>query len=142
MKVLELKGYKSLKALNAFHALMLGLKMLPAYAAESYEDFYAKVDAMDEKDQETLVREAAMFVELQKDEVEAIICFATDQNGVPYTAENVKSLGPKELIEVIVAVCMAISKIKINFVSDSEKKNLKTGQSTLDQSSQSTQISL
>lgn len=123
MKVNELRGYKSLRAFNAFNALLLGLKMLPAYQLESYEDFYARIEEMPAPDQEKLVREAAHFVELQKDEVEALLCFACDPNGVPYTAENVKNLGPKELIDAIVAVCMKIAEIKIDLVSDGEKKN-------------------
>ncbi len=123
MKVLELKGYKSLKALNVFHALMLGLKMLPTYRGESYEDFFARVQVMPDGDKEKLVREAALFVDVEKDEVESLLCFVADPNGVPYSAQNLKSLGPQEIYEIIVAVCMEISKIKINFVSESEKKN-------------------
>lgn len=123
MKVLELKGYKSLRALNAFNALMLGLKMLPAYMAEEYETFLNRVNLMPPEDQRKMIREAALFVELQKEEVEAIICFCADKNGVPYTSENLKSLGPDQLIEIIVAVCFEIAQIKIDFVSESEKKN-------------------
>lgn len=123
MKVLELKGYKSLRALNAFSALVLGLKMLPAYMAESYEDFLTRLQAMEPRDQEKMLREAAHFVELQKEELEALICFCTDKNGVPYSAENVKNLPPEKLVDVIVAVCMQIAQIKIDFVSESEKKN-------------------
>lgn len=126
MQVLELKGYKSLRALNAFSALVLGLKMLPAYMGKSYEEFLTTIQEMPENDQEKILREAAQFVELQKEEVEALICFVTDKNGVPYGPENVKNLSPKQLVEVIVAVCMQIAKIKIDFVSDNEKKNLKT----------------
>lgn len=123
IKVQELKGFKSLKALNAFHALLLGLKMLPAYMSETYEEFFAKVDQLPQDKQESLLREAAMFVELQKDEVEALASFALDPNGVPYSSENLKSLGPDKLIEIIVAVCMKIAEIKITLVTDSEKKN-------------------
>jgi len=123
MKVLELKGYKSLRALNVFHTLMLGLKMLPAYMGETYEDFYDRISKMDAASQEKLIREAALFVEIQKEELEALITFCADANGVPYSAENMKSLGPKDLHEMIVAVCMQIAKIKIDLVSDSEKKN-------------------
>jgi hypothetical protein len=123
IRVLELKGYKSLKALNAFHTLMLGLKMLPMYMGESYEDFYERVELMPPDQQEKLIREAALFVELQKDEVESLVGFCTDPNGVPYTSENLKSLGPKDLVEIIVAVSKEIAKIKINFVTDQEKKN-------------------
>lgn len=124
MKTLELRGYKSLKALNAFHTLMLGLKMLPSYMGESYEDFYSRVSVMPEVDQEKLIREAVLFVELQREEVEALAGFACDPNGVPYSAENLKSLDPKTIMEIIVAVCVQISKIKVDFVSEAEKKNL------------------
>jgi len=128
MKVLELKGFKSLRALNVFHTLMLGLKMLPMYMGESYEDFYARIDAMPPCDQEKMIREAALFVELQKEEVEALMSFCADANGVPYSAANMKNLGPKELHEAIVSVCMRVAAIKIDLVSDSEKKNLEDSQ--------------
>lgn len=123
MKVLELRGFKSLRALNAFNTLMLGLKMLPAYMAESYEQFFGRVSEMAPPDQEKLIREAALFVELQKEEVEALVSFVADGNGVPYSAENMKALGPKELHEMIVAVCKEIAKIKIDLVGEHEKKN-------------------
>lgn len=126
IKVLELRGYKSLKALNAYHTLMLGLKMLPSYMGESYEEFYLRIEEMPAADQEKMIREAALFVELQHDEVEAIVAFCTDANGVPYSKENIKNLGPGQLLEMIVAVCVEISKIKVNFVSESEKKNSQT----------------
>jgi len=124
MKVLELKGYKSLRALNAFNALMLGLKMLPAYMGEDYESFLTRINLMNPDDQKKMIREGALFVELQEEEVKAIICFAADKNGVPYGPENLKSLKPNELIDIIVGVCFEISQIKIDFISETEKKNL------------------
>jgi hypothetical protein len=123
MKVLELKGYKSYRALTAFHTLMLGLKMLPAYMTEDYEAFYARVSLMPPRDQEKLIREAALLVELKQEEVEAFACFAADPNGIPYDASNLKNLGPREIHEIIVAVCVEISKIKVDLISDGEKKN-------------------
>lgn len=123
IQVLELKGFKSLRAMNAFHSLMLGLKMLPSYMGESYEDFFARIQQMPPDDQKKMIKEAALFVELQKEEVEALVCFCADKNNVPYTSENLKSLKPDEILEIIVAVCCEISKIKIDFVSESEKKN-------------------
>lgn len=123
MKVLELKGLRSLRALNAYNTLILGLKMLPAYMGETYEDFLEALELMPPHDQEKLIREAALFVPLEKEELEAILAFVTDANGVPFSAENIKNLGPKELHEAIVLVCMQIAKIKIDLVSESEKKN-------------------
>lgn len=128
MKILDLKGYKSLRALNAFHTLMLGLKMLPAYMGEQYEDFYARIEEMPPADQEKMIREAVMFVELQKEEVEALAGFCADPNGVPYSAENLKSVGPDKIVEIVVAVCMKIAEIKIHLVTPAEKKNLKISQ--------------
>ena len=117
-----------MRALNAFNALLLGLKMIPAYMAESYEDFLNRISAMPEADQLKMIREAALFVELQKEEVEALVGFCCDKNDVPYEAANLKNLSPKELIEVIVAVCGEIAKMKIDFVTPNEKKKSETSQ--------------
>jgi hypothetical protein len=132
MKLLQLKGYKSLKALNAFNALLLGLKMLPMYRDQSYQVFYENFKDMGEGEKETFLRQAVAFVQLEEDEVEAVIGFACDVNGVPYSAMNLKNLSPDQLHEVIVAVCMEIGKIKVELVSDAEKKKLNNSQSTLE----------
>lgn len=123
MTVGELKGYKAWKAFGTFHKLMLGLKMLPAYMGESYEEFYDRVAIMNETDQEKLIREAAVFVDLEQDELESVLCFCSDPNGVPYTSENLKSLPPDQIHEIIVAVCKEIAKIKVDFLTEAEKKN-------------------
>ena len=125
MKVLELKGTKSMRAFNAFQALLLGLKMLPAYQAETYEDFYARIDSMEPEDQETIIREAAFFVELQRDELEAVLSFCTDANGVAYDAANIKNLSPAEFIDGIVAVCMEFAKMKVSLVTETRKKKIR-----------------
>lgn len=122
MKVLPLKGYKSLRALNAFHVLLLGLKMLPAYLEEDYETFYEGFSHRSDAEKEKLLREAILFVNLQPEEVMALIAFATDKNGIGYTEVNSRNLGPDELVECMVAVCMEIGRIKIELLSQDEKK--------------------
>lgn len=129
IKVKELKGLESYWAFQAYHTLMLGLKMLPSYMTESYEDFYSRVQEMPPEDQRKLIHEAAIFVQLQKEEVEAIVSFCTDKNGVPYSKINMKNMKPDQYIEMIVAVCVEISKIEVNFVTDAEKKKSQTSQS-------------
>jgi hypothetical protein len=123
MKILPLVGYKSLRALNAFHALLLGLKMLPAYAGQGYETFFSSFEEKTEREKETLLREAAVFVQLGQDEVEALVSFASDKNGIPYSSVNLKNLTVDQLHSVIVAVCMEIGKIKIDLVTSEEKKS-------------------
>lgn len=123
MQVGELKGFDAWRAFGVFHKLMLGLKMLPAYMGETYEDFYDRISEMPEADQVKMIREAAVFVDMEQDELESIILFCKDPNGVPYRAENLKSLKPDQILEIVVAVCSEIAKIKIDFLSDKEKKN-------------------
>jgi len=130
MKILELKGLKSLRVMNVFHTLMLGLKMLPNYMGESYEDFLERVESMPPEDQEKMIREAVLFVELDKSEVEAALIFSTDSNGIPITAENIKNLGPVEIMERIVAVCMKVAEIKVDLVGAREKKKSQHSQLT------------
>jgi len=124
--VAPLVGIKSLKALNAFHTLLLGLKMLPAYMSQDYQTFYSSFGAMRDSEKETKLREAVAFVQLAPEEVDALIGFCSDKNGVPYSDVNKGNLTVDEIFECIVAVCMEIGRIKIDLVSDDEKKKLQT----------------
>jgi hypothetical protein len=128
IKVKELCGLRSLRAFNAYNSLMLGLKMLPLYMSEPYEEFYLRVSNMPPEDQEKLIREAASFVNLEREEIEAMLLFCLDQNGVPYSTERVSKMGLQEIFECVVAVAKEIGKIKIDMVSESEKKNSETSQ--------------
>ena len=130
MKVLELKGYNSYKALMVFHTLMLGLKMLPEYLGETYESFFTRISSLSLDEQQTFIRQAALFVKLDPDEIESLICFTCDKNGIPYGPANLKNLTPDQIHDIIVAVCMEVVQIKINFVSEVEKKKYTISQST------------
>jgi hypothetical protein len=109
--------------------------MLPAYITIGYETFYDSFKDKTDSEKEKLLREAVVFVQLGQDEVEALIGFAADKNGVAYSAVNVKNLGVDELHEIIVAVCMDIGRIKIELISEEEKKNYQSSGSTLEASS-------
>jgi hypothetical protein len=126
LNVLKPIGFTGYRAWQSFHILMLGLKMLPMYLNEAYEDFYNRFDSLPEDEQEIMIRQAACFVPLTKEELEALVCLSTDSNGIPYEASNIKNLTPHEFHEAIVAVCMEIGKIKIDLLSNAEKKNLRT----------------
>jgi hypothetical protein len=123
MKILPLKGYRALKALNAFNALLLGLKMLPIHLEKSYVEFFEGFRTKTDAEKETMIRQAVAFVPLNDDEIEALISFTTDRNGVPFGKSNVNNLSVEELHSAIVAVCMEIGKIKIDLVTEEEKKN-------------------
>lgn len=122
MKVSELKGYKSMGALNAFNALLLGLKMLPMHALTPYEKFHEDFKEMDEAEKESMIRQAIAFVQLEQSEIEALITFCSDKNKVPYNSASLKSMDLKTIHEVITAVCMEVGRIKIDLLSAEEKK--------------------
>jgi len=138
MMVTELKGPKALKALNAYCALLWGLKMIPQYIQYDFEDFFAMIADFPDDQKRIVFKEAAMMVELQEDELKSLVSFVKDPNGVPYSAENINNLKPTDLLDIVVAVCMEISSWEIDLVSESEKKKSKSSQLTSDQPLQST----
>lgn len=130
-KCLPLFGSKSLRALNAYCALMIGMKMIPGNQHFTLEEWFALVEAMEPEDQLKVLINGAKIVELAPEEVKALVCFCTDKNGIAYTEANLKSLGPSELVEIVVTVCMEILRsIDIDLITKEEKKNLSTSQST------------
>lgn len=128
MQVEEIKGYKGLRAFNAFHKLMLGLKMLPQYIGESYEDFFDRIHQMPDADQRKVIREAAVFVDLEKEELEAMASFCRDPNGISYGPEQLKKANPEVILNIVESVGFEIVKFRIDSVTETEKKNLKTSQ--------------
>jgi hypothetical protein len=123
MKVLPLIGAKSIAAFCSFNKLLLGYKMLPAYAGETYEVFFEHMKEKTDAQKESIIREALAFVALERDEIEALASFVADRNGVPYSPTSLKNLSLKEIFEIIIAVCMEIGRIDISLISEDEKKN-------------------
>lgn len=125
MKVRELEGIASLRAINAYHMLMYGLKMLPEYFRESYEEFYAKIDTLTQDEKDGLIKKAIFLIDLKDEEVGALLFWCNDPNGVPFTNANVKNLKPNQIIEALFLVCSEISKIDADLLTEQEKKKLK-----------------
>lgn len=122
-KTLPLVGYKSLRALNAFHMIMMGLKMIPIYAFIPYEEFFQSFEEKTQPEKDMFLREGLAIIELQEDEIEALLGFCTDPNGIPYGKANVKNLDLKTIYDCCLMVLIEISKIEITFITESEKKN-------------------
>lgn len=121
--VSEIKGVNGWRAFNGFNALLMGYKQLPNYAAVSYEAFYKALGEMQPREQEDLIRRACFFVNLESIEMDAMLSFVKDKNGVPIGAANVKNLKLPEIMDMVISVCMEFASMKIDMVSDTEKKN-------------------
>lgn len=121
-KVLPLKGPKSIRAFTAFNHILLAYKMLPAHLTEDYGEFYEDFKPKSEEEKENILRVALGFIDLTDDEVNTIASFCTDKNGVPFTEVNIGNVDAEELFEILLTVCMEITRIKIHLVSEEEKK--------------------
>lgn len=122
-KVDPLVGYKSLRALNAFHMIMMGLKMIPIYAYIPYEEFFAMFEEKTELEKENFLREGLSIIELKDDEIDALVGFCRDDNGIPYGKTNIKNMTLKDIYDCCLSVMIEISKIDITFITEAEKKN-------------------
>lgn len=109
-------------ALNAYNSLLLGLWMLPANMTKDRLGFLVEMQALPPEQQETWLRESIAFVKLSAEEIGSLITFATDPNGVPYQASNRDNLDLMEIFEICLAVCVEISKIKVQLISEEEQK--------------------
>lgn len=123
MKVTELVGYESVKALNVYSAVLIGGKNIPDYVHLPFETYFQTIAAKSPAERENFFRVASALVPLERDEIEAITQFCLDPNGVPFQRAQLKSMPLKDIFEIIVAVCVHISQFKIDFVSTAEKKN-------------------
>ena len=122
INILPLKGYKSLRALQAFHTLMLGMCMLPMYNDVTYDKFFEEFGEKSDEEKLKMIEQAALFVNLTQEEVEVLLSFCADNNGVPYQAANLCNLTPDLIREIVVAVCFEVGNIKIDLLNDTEKK--------------------
>lgn len=122
-EVLKIEGLKSQPTLAAYGALLMGLKMTPEYAFKSYEEFLDMVHKLPEEDIKKIFRSAFHFVPMEEDELLSFLRWVKDPNGVPFSHVNVKNLSLEAIREAVVAVCLEITRFKIDLVSDDEKKN-------------------
>jgi hypothetical protein len=123
VKVLPVKGVKSLKVLNTFHNLLIGLKMSRGFAHLTWQEFHDFFKEKTIEEKECYLREAAAMVILTDDELDACLSFAADPNGVPYSKINSADLTPIQLHEIVVAVCMeGVGKAEVTLLSEDEKK--------------------
>jgi len=123
VKIREFKGYEGFRAMQTFCKLVLGLKMIPQYSSFEYLDFLSVIHEMTENDTRLVLREAILLVDLTEDECLSLCVFGSDINGVPYGKVNIKNLTIADSVNVMIEVCLKLSEIKIDALTDDQKKN-------------------
>lgn len=123
VKLLPLRGLKSVHALCSFNALLFGLHCTPEHAGKSEEEFYNWWDALSHSDKEKYIVYAIGLCKLSEEEMLDLLAFCADANGIPLGRENITSAKPDYIVECIKTVCMAIADIKLKSIGENLKKN-------------------
>lgn len=123
IKTKELEGYESFLALQVWYKVMIGYKMFAPNAHFELEKFFEHLGDMDDAEKEKCVREALLITPLSKEDIELVSVFCSDANGVSFKQENMRKLSPSQVHDILAKVFMEITKIKINLLSEDEKKN-------------------
>ena len=122
--VKELRGLKSVYAVNALSNLVYGLAVEQAHLGQDIETTYAKFEALDEAGQREQLKHALRLVNLSKEDMLNLLSFALDVNGIPYDEGRVKNMAPAEIMEAMLEVaCKVAQTIKPRSITDDAKKN-------------------
>lgn len=107
--------------------LLLGLLMLPVNMNKKFDDFYAEILNFDQDAQRKILEDAIRFVELQEEEILAVLGFCKDPNGLKIDKTNIGNFNPAEIMDMIVEVCLQVFKIDVFFC----RKTVSAGSQTI-----------
>ena len=112
----DLRGLKSPAGFQVMYNLLIGYYMIPAFDAESnFEEFVKSFEKMPREERRKILAKSACITPLKEDEYLNVLSFCKDENGIPYTRENVNNLSYDKIIELVVDVCLAYSDCKVFF---------------------------
>ncbi|MDR3243820.1 MAG: hypothetical protein LBT79_03630 [Elusimicrobiota bacterium] len=115
MKIKELKGLKSVKALNVYMKLVIGIAMTYFNKEKSFDAFLKNFEGYDLEKKRTLLKLACLIVQLEEDEVEALTRFAVDDDDIAYERPALSNLKTSELVAIMVEVLLKISEVEVFF---------------------------
>jgi hypothetical protein len=122
-KVLPLTGIGGVRAFNVFHSVILGMSLIPVNIEKGYRLFLDELDQKDDTEKRKFFIDGLRFVPLEESDIEAVIRFVTDENGVPLSKSNTRLMSSSEIIEAMTDVFLEISRINVSIVTEGEKKN-------------------
>lgn len=124
VSVKELRGLKSVYAVNALSNLVYGLAIEQAHLGQDIEETFAKFEKLDEAGQREQLKHALRVVNLGQDDMLNLMSFALDANGVPFDEARVQRMQPTEILDAMLEVaCKVAQTIKPRSISEDAKKN-------------------
>lgn len=121
--VKQARGVAGARAFQVYHRLVFGLNMTPLNAGKKYDEWVREFEAKTDEDKRRDLAVACLLVDLEPEEMHALLALASDPNGNPLGPENVSGLPPNEIVEIMTDVCMELSKIPLYSLTSEQKKN-------------------
>lgn len=112
----DLKGLKSPSGFQVLFSLLLGYYSVPHFDAKgNFQDFVKDFEKMPREERRKIIASSVCITPLKEEEYLNVICFVKDENGVPYSKENVENLTYEQIMEIVIEVCLAYSDCRVFF---------------------------
>lgn len=112
----DLRGIKSPAGFQVLYNLLIGFYTVPVFGEnQSFDDFVRAFEKMPREKKREILAKAVCITPLKQEEYLNVVCFAKDENGIPYSSENVENLQYDEIMEIVIEVCLAYSECKVFF---------------------------
>lgn len=124
MKIRPITGYNCYRAYQVYRDIVLASYYL--YEAnkacfednpkpEKYDAFLRRFENSSEEERRNIIKLGADTFNLSLEEVCFLVGLVEDANGVPYSKATINNLKPQEITEIIIEVCLEISKVTVFF---------------------------
>ena len=124
IQVKELRGLKSVYAVNALSNLVYGLAIEQAHLGQDIEETFAKFEQLDEKGQREQLKHALRIVNLSEEDMLNLLSFVLDVNGIPFDRARAGKMQPTEIMDAMLEVaCKVAQAIKPRSITEDAKKN-------------------
>lgn len=124
MKIRPITGYNCYRAYQVYRDIILASYyfheankacFVDNPKPEKYNDFLKRFEKSNEEERREIIKLGADTFNLSLDEVCFLVGLVEDANGVPYSKASLNNLKPQEITEIIIEVCLEISKVTVFF---------------------------
>lgn len=112
-------NFRGIQGARAYHAaltLVRSFYYLPTNKITNFAEMCGWFDTLEKEKRREVLHEAIHHgAMLEADEIEALLCFAKDKNGIPIKKESIKNFTPFEINEALLEVSSEIFEQKLFF---------------------------
>lgn len=112
----DLKGLKSPSGFQVLYSLLIGYYTIPSFNEDgTFEEFIKGFEKLPREEKRKIIAKSVCVTPLKEEEYLNVLCFAKDENGIPYSKENVENLSYEQIMEIVIDVCLAYTDVRVFF---------------------------